>query len=229
MKLAVLSPTLAQTLGMPKPTVNVLAMTLRKAGLISSGGRGRGGAEMTPTDVTNLLLAAMGGGHAKDAPEVVRRLREATSQQSAPGPKGPPPILPDLPLLSAVHTLGAVLDAIFLNYAAEGELIEQGAGLPITNMRFAVTFPHRLSYQAELWIDTGDDTWTLRYHRNYPDFDLAPKAHWNEIARSLLDGQGDLAFKATITSNTFYALSEALGDSARRRAAEQLQAALCRS
>lgn len=227
MKLAVFSPVLAHALGIPRACVNVLAVTLRKAGLVTRKGRGRGGAEMTPTDMTNLLLAAMGGGHAKDAPDVVRRLREATSEPAPSDSNGSPlPTLPNLPPLNALHSLGEVLDAILLNYVAEGELIDEDSGLPITNMSLVVTFPHRVGYQAELWIDTGDDDWTIRYHRSHPDFDGEPRERWNEIARRLLDGQCDLTFKATVTSSTFYVLSEALGNSTRRRTAEQLRALL---
>jgi len=50
-------------------------MHLRRNGLISSGGRGRGGADMTRQDVTNLLLGVIGANNAIDAPKVVDQAR----------------------------------------------------------------------------------------------------------------------------------------------------------
>jgi hypothetical protein len=41
----------------PEKTVAVFARHLRLARLISTGGRGRGGADQTPTDCTNMVLA----------------------------------------------------------------------------------------------------------------------------------------------------------------------------
>lgn len=127
------------------------------------------------------------------------------------------------------HQLGDALDAIFLSYAADDEFNDEGYGFPITNMSLTVHSPHTLSYQAELWLDIGSEDWTLRYHRNHPDFDGLPRDQWQQKARDLMAGKGDLAFTARVTSTTFYELAEALGQSAGLEARRRLSAALeCR-
>lgn len=221
-------PIVAETLGLPQPSMNVLAMTLRKNGLISSGGRGRGGAEMRPPDVTNLLLAAMAGGHAKDAHEIVARLREASVTPGANQYDDPPRPIENLPLFMQPHSLGAALDAILVSYAADGGLIDDEYQLPITNISLTVTFPHLVCYRAELWLDNGSENWTLRYHRNHPAFDGVPKDKMNDVARSLLAGRGDLEFTARVTSTTFYDLAQALEESAADNTAQQLRETLAR-
>lgn len=56
-KLSQLVKEMAEVTRVPEATVNQLARQVREAGMISSGGRGPGGAEMTPQDCANLLLA----------------------------------------------------------------------------------------------------------------------------------------------------------------------------
>ena len=60
-KLSDLISTLADAVDMPETTVGAYARRLRKAGKLSTGGRGFGGAEMTPRDAANLLIAVMSG------------------------------------------------------------------------------------------------------------------------------------------------------------------------
>lgn len=77
MKLAGFTPSLAHVLAVDPVSTNVLAMHLRAAGLITSGGRGPGGgAEMLPKDATNMFLAVLWDGMAKAAPEAVAAMRE---------------------------------------------------------------------------------------------------------------------------------------------------------
>lgn len=70
-KLSDLIPATAKVLGIPENTVALYARHLREARLITTGGRGPGGAEMKPEDCANLLLALMLAEHAKDAPFAV--------------------------------------------------------------------------------------------------------------------------------------------------------------
>ncbi|MBO9501631.1 hypothetical protein [Brevundimonas sp. A19_0] len=228
MKLSELLPIVASTLGLPPASVRVLGAHLRKHGLITRGGRGRGGAEMTPTDLTNLLLAAMSGGQAKDAHLAVIRLREASVDPRSERQDEPARPIEDHPMFMRPHQLGEALDAIFLSYAAEDEFNDEGYGFPITNMFLTVHSPHTLCYEADLWLDNGSEDWTLRYHRNHPDFDDLPRDQWQETARGLVAGKGDLAFTARVTSNTFYELAEALGQSAGEEANRRLAAVLDR-
>lgn len=52
---------LSDVLGLPHTTVETYAKELRRAGLVSSGGRGTGGALMTPRDAARLLCSVMDG------------------------------------------------------------------------------------------------------------------------------------------------------------------------
>src|SRR3954471_25082339 len=61
-KLKQLVSGVAFALGDPRPSVNVLAIQLRKAGLIKSTGRGLNAADMTPADAAALLVSCMAGG-----------------------------------------------------------------------------------------------------------------------------------------------------------------------
>jgi hypothetical protein len=56
MKLSELVIHTSQSLGLTKPTVTAVAGFLRGAGLVTSGGRGPGGAEMSSDDKVRLLL-----------------------------------------------------------------------------------------------------------------------------------------------------------------------------
>ena len=60
----------------PERTVAVFARHLRLARLLNTGGRGLGGAEMTPTDCTNMILAMASGLPAQDAAEAVATYRD---------------------------------------------------------------------------------------------------------------------------------------------------------
>ena len=73
-KLRELVSGMAEALSLPQRSVNVVAIHLRRAGLISSGGRGKGGAEMSARDAATLLVGNMGAEQLKEAPEAVRDL-----------------------------------------------------------------------------------------------------------------------------------------------------------
>jgi hypothetical protein len=74
-KLADLIPCVADALGLEEKSVSHGARVLRDAGLISTGGRGYGGAEMTNADAANLLIGLLGADTLLGAPEAVAKFR----------------------------------------------------------------------------------------------------------------------------------------------------------
>jgi hypothetical protein len=72
-KLSDLIPTLAKVLPMPEQTVAIYARLLRQGRLLSTGGRGPGGAKMTPEDCARLLIAVMATDQVKDAVPAVEK------------------------------------------------------------------------------------------------------------------------------------------------------------
>ena len=125
-KLSELIPFMARTLGVAESSVSVFARHARAEGLLSSKGRGPGGAEMTATDCTNLLLAIMAGHagiQAKDAPGAVIEYRALVDRNEEDGPGWA--ILDVLSSLSALpehHTFGSAIDAL-IHGAETGELV----------------------------------------------------------------------------------------------------------
>jgi hypothetical protein len=77
-KLTDLVAAIASATGDDAGSVQVLAMGLRKDRLISSTGRGRGGAEMDAADAANLLIGVAAPGPPTKVAETVRRVRGAT-------------------------------------------------------------------------------------------------------------------------------------------------------
>lgn len=75
MKLADLTPLIARIADISDARSRVLAMELRKRGLIRQAGRGLHAAEMTPADATNLLIAALFDGQATAAANDVATVR----------------------------------------------------------------------------------------------------------------------------------------------------------
>jgi len=65
----------ADALEEPMVTVRVRANTLRKAGMITTGGRGLNAPQMGPTDATNLLLASLSGSPSTQSDRVTEELR----------------------------------------------------------------------------------------------------------------------------------------------------------
>ncbi len=72
MKLSALMPHTSEWLGIPLSQVKTVARVLQPAGLLTLGGRGPGGAEMTADDKINLLLGVCGVEVANRAADHVR-------------------------------------------------------------------------------------------------------------------------------------------------------------
>jgi hypothetical protein len=101
-------------------------------------------------------------------------------------------------------------------------------GLPITNMIFKVSAPQKIAYDAELWVDTGDGDWTIRYQRLHPALEGVPKERFGEVVSEMLRDTGHLSLTASIGSDAFYDLAEALDTAAQREAADRLSTLLRR-
>lgn len=85
MKLADLIPHTSEKLRIAQSQVRTVAYEMRPAGLITSGGRGAGGAAMTDDDKINLLLGVCGVEVAKRAAEHVRVWRKLVRFDNATG------------------------------------------------------------------------------------------------------------------------------------------------
>jgi hypothetical protein len=80
---------LARVTGLPEATVFAYGRFAREAGLVSQGGRGRGGAQMTATDATNLLLALCGTRVTREAGKAIVALRPLAGEIGAAYNKPP--------------------------------------------------------------------------------------------------------------------------------------------
>ncbi len=120
-KLSALIPAVASVLDLPEETVAIYARHLREARLITTGGRGPGGADMTPRDCTNLLIAIMGADLVKDAPRVVPKYRRLRAGRQTTGWRLPKMPLPALTRLPAFHAFGAALEGL-ITAAMDGSL-----------------------------------------------------------------------------------------------------------
>ena len=77
-RLSQLIPVIALRLGMKEMAVEIISRHAMAAGHISKRGRGRYGADMTPTDAANLLIASLKvkfGWQSKDAGEIIEAYR----------------------------------------------------------------------------------------------------------------------------------------------------------
>jgi hypothetical protein len=189
-KLVQLIPILSQQFDkrdFPEKTVGVFARHLRMARLLNTGGRGRGGAEMTPTDCTNMILAMTSGLLAQDAAEAVntyRNLRQSyvdyTRDEGAP-------VVPWIDELKGA-TLGTVIDRLIAS-ATTDEFEELG--------RLAMTVQHNWYVlinvssprpSGEIVIGAGSPIFSgeLRKHNT-----IIAAFHFNEGVKTMLPGDPD--------------------------------------
>ena len=120
-KLSDLIPATASVLGVPEKTVAIYARHLREARLITTGGRGPGGADMTPRDCANLLIAIMGAEYAKDAAQVIKKYRPIVAGRERISWRLPKMPLDALTQLPEHHQFGNALEAL-ITAATDGSL-----------------------------------------------------------------------------------------------------------
>jgi hypothetical protein len=175
-KLKGLITALALTLGDPEKSVSVHAMHLRKAKLLSSTGRGLHSARMGPSDATNLLLACLHAGKAKDSVSVVARLREALISDSAriaghlvPLEEVGLPSADAIRTLPEHHTLGSALDALFEEWCSTGEVKNQITGEPFSiHLDLTTT---AAGWSASLFFRAQHADWEIIYDQRRAERD----------------------------------------------------------
>lgn len=183
-KLSEIIEPVADILGIPARSVNVWAMILRKHGLITKAGRGTGGAEMRPSDLTNLLLAAMVGGEATAVGETVAFVRGCTlceieEKFGRTDGKSVP-----VTCFDPAADFGGMIDRLIATKVG-GDPMVIDTGAPVTNTSITIEQPTAFGVRAWMWIDEGDREWTLHFHRNGEAFEDASMEEATEIARGL--------------------------------------------
>lgn len=194
-KLRDLVACLAKELEIPLKSMNVLAMELRKAGLIQTTGRGLNSAEMGPRDATNLILAALCGSFATQSAEAVHTIRAGTSTRCVVGTFNrfpqemvDPPAIPVFERLPWPHTLGEFLDGYIEDSVEHGD-IPLGE-LCITNMSFSLR-RDRLGWCAIVWIDSGSNPgWSIEYVCHHREIADASSDNRLDVARALVADRG---------------------------------------
>ena len=120
MKLTDLVNVVSEVTGEDHGVVRVKARALREAGLIVSGGRGRGGAEMGERDVARLILSLLSSQSTTAdrqvstmeaaVPTIVKWSWHTGNSRSGAYFNGPPPPLCSLPI---EHSVTDAMDALF--------------------------------------------------------------------------------------------------------------------
>lgn len=122
----------------PDLQAEIYARPLRKAGLLTSGGRGLNAPQVTVTDCANLLIAIMAPGKAIRAAETVRKYRSLALLHRSLGPRGRRTPRPqkhqDHPSLSLgeigqVHYLGPAIELLLREEELE-QLLSGWSGRP---------------------------------------------------------------------------------------------------
>lgn len=114
----------------PHLKAEIYARPLRKAGLLTTGGRGPSAPQMTERDCANLLIAIIGNAAAIRGPETVKQYRSLSLLRRRPAPRGHRSARPQkmndlskLPLerIWEVHFLGDLVELLILR-AADGSI-----------------------------------------------------------------------------------------------------------
>ena len=196
-------------------TMRSRVMLLRKAGLWSSKGRGIS-AEPVASDATNLLLSILGGGLVTATADTVGLLRQSfhVSNLKTENPRTffPLPPVSVFDELERGHTLGQMLDALFLDYAKRGGAWSHKHNVPITNI-FLDIERHALGWETELFLDDGNDKWSVAYMYSVVPFGL----EFDEMDRrtvAAIRERGDLNSILRVSMKTFSALAKCLSEDA---------------
>jgi hypothetical protein len=228
-KLSHLVKALAEVTKTPEGTVTLLARQMREAGMISTGGRGPGAANMTPQDCTNLLLALVSRDRAGGLPARVANYRRSECDhlewpglaQTFQGKSGerqehqlPKPNL--FEFITNNMTLGALLDGLF-ERAADGRLFEY-----LKNLVTKIFGLNKKYNKEELYIfirNSGQAAGSIKFRpqgygaevnmsdRPVPLFNMKFTVN-SDLMESCLIERGDMHIQITITLLTIIRLGE---------------------
>lgn len=168
MKLKELQERMAYATKTPLSRVRSVAAELRVNGLITSGPRGPGAPDMTPTDVANLLFGIMYDAEVAESAKnvaILRRLRLVGVEKESLD-KEDSLELPNLPYLkpSANNEIqfGEFFDG-FLEHLAKYGVPDADPNFIddfITSMMIKITSPY---HSAEIYIDSDKILWELEF------------------------------------------------------------------
>lgn len=230
--------TVAEALGIPRPTVVVHDRNLVKAGLRSKGGRGRSAAKVTASDAANLLIAVAGSvwyhSGIKDTVAIVEDyapLRAAGSEYSVskkvkPGyftgdwqsSAGPSWELKRLPLahlkeLSPGHSFSEALAAI-ITAASDGSLMEAVNVVPRETGHGLIIEVHIVGPRPHAVIHINLFDYTEEMHYVPSNEPLPSDGNWGAWEQELRQkfGGGDLKQIRLFSQETIFAIGNLLGE-----------------
>jgi len=121
-KLSEMAAGMAAIVGIPPAHITSVARTLRANGLISTGGRGAGGAEMKPEDYCNLLLGIICNYPSNQSHEFINFSHKLLNELSADDEPFDDPKLPET--LNSLYELGSFYEHVLrlITCAASGEI-----------------------------------------------------------------------------------------------------------
>ncbi len=158
---------MAEALSLPEPMVVMVDRKLSEAGLRTKGGRGKSAAQMTASDIANLLIAVIGSSMMKDETEAVAEYGALPVRNGGLTPisrhgfdtVGPAWALSDetasrLPLLGAEHTFHEALVTLLEDASAEGSWHVSDHAYPPQSVPIRVKLygPHP---EASINVSTG--------------------------------------------------------------------------
>lgn len=181
--------------------------------MISTGGRGPGGAEMTPADATNLLIGTVAAMQVKDAPDVVHLFRSAKPFEGGWGePHAKARLgIPDFESLC----FGDMLDALLNELATNGDVFDTSTGDPVDlELEFQRT-GHGYSASPTLTIGRGIATREVTdhylYHANNPAFENISDEEMQDRVRALHSkGSAGLVITATVRDSLIFAVADCI-------------------
>lgn len=206
-KLAQLIEGTARTSGLPLGTVNLAARHLREAGLIASGGRGPGGAEMSYRDAANLLIGVASAMTVKDAPFIVRMVSSARVQGVQSGHNDPDIECPlAIPNFSELD-FGSAVEGLLRLIGETGEPLNRFTDEPVISFFVEIG---RVSYDFGAWptlvvremYDDIETEFRFEYFARSPDYDREKI----RAARRIRFG-GGINISARIDDGVFYVLA----------------------